>query len=262
MTFDLFNTLLLLAVAVLVLNLRRASFKASAAIAYQQAAQAARHAELLHALAGLREDMEEAESRQMQRNADHLAGVLREVISDLQQRVVAGFEAHLANLTAIAARTAESSAKHRSEQMEAMHHARRVAGQMDQATREFRALLADSATLAQLAGEISASLDLLGPRQEATDSGMAKQLETLQAMAGAVAALRPELEEIGEQLASQIRRAFDAMAQRSAQSASALSKELAETLGKATTGITKQLSGIVPLAQQAKRGAEAARMLR
>lgn len=262
MTFDLSNALLLLAVAALFLNHRRAALKASAAMEYQLAAQSARHAEFQHALATLRDDMEEAEERQMQRNSDQLADVLREVVTDLQRRVVAGFETQLATLTSITERMAESSAKQRTEQMEAMHHARRMAGQMDQATREFSSLLSESATLAKLAGDVRSSLDLLGSRQDTTDSGVAKQLEVLQALAGSVEALRPVLDDIGEQLASQIRRAFDAMTQRSAQSTSALSKELSETLAKTSAGINKQLAGIVPLAQQGKRGVEAPRMVR
>lgn len=230
--------------------------------AESERAHAERHTVLLQALAALHADMAATEERQLQRNQEQLSVALSGIVADFHHRLAAQFEAQLGELTRLARSSQELVHKQRTGQMEAMHHARRLAGQMDQATQEFAALVAESTTLAALAGQVRASLDLLGPRQDAVDGGLAHQVAALQAMAESVAALRDGLDAAAEQLVSQSRRAFDAMAQRSAQNGAALNKELGETLTKATAGISKQLAALSPMVQQAKRGAEPPRMVR
>jgi gas vesicle protein len=151
-----------------------------------------------------------------------------------------------------------------------MHHARRVAERMEQATQDFGKLVADSSTLAALAAGVRESLALLGPRQEAIDSGVAQQAQSLQAMADAITDLRAGFDVATEQLLTQSRRAFDSMGQRAAQSNSALNKELNEALAKAMSGMSKQLNtmssrlttDMAPMAQQLKRVTEQARIAR
>jgi hypothetical protein len=278
------GTALLILLAALAVGHRRIS-RALARIALEQAslryaareeavlkAQAsdARHAALLEMLTALRASVEDAEARQQQRSLEQLSAALAGVIVDFNQRIMAEFDVQLQALSGVAERSQELYRKQRNEQMEAMHHARRVAERMQQATQEFGKLVAVSSTLAALAADVRESLDLLGPRQDAIDSGVAQQAESLQAMAGAIADLRAGFDVATEQLLTQSRRAFDSMGQRAAQSNSALNKELNEALGKAMSGISKQLTAMssrlttdmAPMAQQLKRVSEQSRIAR
>jgi hypothetical protein len=230
----------------------------------------ARHAALLEMLCELRTSVKDAEARQQQRSLDQLSAALAGVIADFNQRIMGEFDAQLRTLSGVADRTQELYRKQRNEQMEAMHHARRVAERMEQATQDFGKLVADSSTLAALAADVRESLALLGPRQEAIDSGVAQQAQSLQAMADAIADLRAGFDVATEQLLTQSRRAFDSMGQRAAQSNSALNKELNEALAKAMSGMSKQLTtmssrlttDMAPMAQQLKRVTEQSRIAR
>jgi hypothetical protein len=278
------GTALLLLLAALAVSHRRTS-RALARIVLEQAslrhaaredavlqAQAsdARHAALLKMLTELRASVADAEVRQQQRSLERLSTALAGVIADFNQRIMGEFDAQLRAFSGMAERSQELYRKQRHEQMEAMHHARRVAERMEQATQEFGKLVADSSTLAALAADVRESLGLLGPRQEAIDSGVAQQAQSVQAMAEVIADLRAGFDVATEQLLTQSRRAFDTMGQRSAQSNSALNKELNEALGKAMSGINKQLTAMssrlttdmAPMAQQLKRVSEQSRIAR
>lgn len=232
------------------------------AAAQQAAASAARHGVLLDGLAGLRSDMAALEERQARRNLEQLSAALAGVISDFQQRIMVQFDAHLQSLSQIVQSSEQLYARQRTEQMEAMHHARRLAERMEQAAQEFGVLVADSSALASLSAAVRQSLDLLEPRQQALYSGIAQQAQSVQAMAEAMADLRAGFDGAAEQLLVQSRRAFDAMGQRAAQNGSALNKELADTLAKAISGMSKQLTAMAPMAQQLKRAAEQPRTAR
>lgn len=193
-----------------------------------------RHAELLEMVGELRDVLALAEERQLRRNLEELSTVLAGVVAD--------FNVQLNALSATAESSQELYRKQRNEQMEAMHHARRLVAQMDQATEQFGRLAAESSVLASLAGEVRDSLALLGPRQDAIDSGIGQQATSVQAMADAICDLRAGFDEAAEQLIAQSRRAFDTMSQRAAQSNNALNKEINEALAKGMSAISKQLT--------------------
>ncbi|MGO4378042.1 hypothetical protein AB4Z19_07215 [Pseudoduganella sp. RAF19] len=208
----------------------------------------------------------QSEERQIQRNMEQLSAALSSVIADFHRQ----FDTQLRMLAGLAESSQDLYRKQRNEQMEAMHHARRIASQVDETTGEFARLLADASALTGLAADIRQSLDLLGPRQQAIDSGMAQQALSMQSMADAISDLRAGFDEASEQLIAQSRRAFDTMGQRVAQNGSALNKELNETLIKAMANLQKQLNSITsrmstdiaPMAQQLKRVSEQSRNLR
>lgn len=228
-------------------------FRERAGAERRESAQAERHAELMQGLQRLQANADAAESRALQRNSEQLADALKDVISDFQHRIVAGFDSQLATLTALAAGTAEQTAKHRNEQMEAMHHARRLADRMDSATRDFGKLVGDNTELLALAGQVRDALSLLGARQDALDGDVRRQAESVQAMESALRELRTGFEQAAENLLQQTRRSLDAMAQRQAQANGTLQKELNDSLTKALAGISKQ---------QAIRAADIGRTMR
>ncbi|MGO4469319.1 hypothetical protein AB4Z11_27560, partial [Pseudoduganella sp. RAF53_2] len=199
-----------------------------------------RHAALLQLLSELRMAVAQSEERQIQRNMEQLSAALSSVIADFHRQ----FDTQLRMLAGLAESSQDLYRKQRNEQMEAMHHARRIASQVDETTGEFARLLADASALTGLAADIRQSLDLLGPRQQAIDSGMAQQALSMQSMADAISDLRAGFDEASEQLIAQSRRAFDTMGQRVAQNGSALNKELNETLIKAMANLQKQLNSI------------------
>lgn len=246
------DVLLLLALAALCVSLRGRLLATCSTAERLDAAQALRHADLLNLLVDLQNRLEAAEQRQLQRNSAQLADALHGVISDFHQRIVAGFETQLANLAALAAGTAEITSRHRKEQMEAMHHARRLADKMDLATSEFGKLLADNSELLALAGQVRDTLSLLGARQDSLDSDILRQAESVEAMGAAMRELRSGFEQAAEHLLLQTRRSLDAMAQRQAQGNGVLQKELNDSLNKAIAGMSKQLSVMAPMTQQAK----------
>lgn len=208
-----------------------------------------RQATLTNMLAELHNAIEAAEARQRQRNLEQLSAALAGVIADFNQRIMVEFDAQLKTLSSMSQSSQELYRILRNEQMEAMHHNRRIAAQMDQSTEEFSKLLADAAKLAALASNVRESLSLLGPRQEAIDGGMQQQAQSVQAMADAISDLRAGFDEACEQLILQSRRAFDAMGQRTAQSNTALNRELGEVLAKGLAGLSKQVSAL-PMTQQ------------
>jgi uncharacterized coiled-coil protein SlyX len=246
----------LILLAAMLLGHVLAGRRSACAAAQQAAASAARHGVLLEGLAGLKSEMAALEERQARRNLEQLSAALAGVISDFQQRIMAQFDAHLQIVSQTAQSSQQLYARQRTEQMEAMHHARRLAERMEQAAQEFGVLVADSSALASLSAAVRQSLDLLEPRQQALDSGIAQQAQSVQAMAEAMTGLRVGFDVAAEQMAAQSRRAFEAMAQRAAQNGSTLNKELADTLAKAMSGVSKQLAAMAPMTQQLKRAAE------
>jgi hypothetical protein len=217
--------------------------------------------EVMGLLANLKIDLEVSEQR-AQRNLVQLSDSLRDAMADFNRRILGGFEQGLDRLAAIAERSGEIANKHRHEQMEAMHHARRTADRMDASAREFGRLMADSSELLGLAAQVRESLSLLGPRQEAIDTDILRQSKSVDSMVEAVEALRVVFNETAETLLAQTRRALDAMAQRQAQGGAALQKDMNDTLGKAMAGLAKQLATAAPLSQQAKRPLDAGRGVR
>jgi hypothetical protein len=215
-------------------------------------------AEVMDLLRHLKIEMEASEQR-AQRNLAELTHALRDAMADFNQRILAGFDEGLGKMAVIAERSSEVAGKHRLEQMEAMHHARRTADRMDASAREFGKLLADSSELLGLAGQVRESLSLLGPRQEAIDSDILRQSKAVDAMVEAVEALRVVFNETAETLLAQTRRALDSMAQRQAQGGAALQKEVNDTMGKAMAGLAKQIAAVAPLSQQAKHASRGVR---
>ncbi len=212
-----------------------------------------RHAEVMQTLASLQHELAESERRQAQRNQQQIADALRDLIADFNDKIMAQFAVHLSHLAALGERHAELAAKHRNEQMEAMHHARRLADRMDSSTDSFGKLVADSGELLALAGQVREALALLGPRQDALDGEILRQAEAVAAMGAALDALRGGFEQAADHLLQQTRRSLDAMAQRQAQGNTALQKELNEALMKAITSINKQLSVAGPAKLQTLR---------
>lgn len=212
----------------------------------------ARHIELRDAIAALGNNLELSEHRQQQRNLEQFTTALHDVIADINQRIVAGFERQLESLAAIANRSAQVADRQRSEQMEAMHHARRLADRMDNAVQDFGRLIADNAEWVALAGQVRETLALMASRQAALDAGMARQAGTVEAMIDAVGDLRTTFEQTVENLLQQVRRSLDALAQRQAQGHAALQKDVSDSVAKAMVSMNKQLSSMGPITQQAR----------
>lgn len=221
----------------------------------QASLQAAQHAELLESLVRFQANADAAEARQVQRNSEQLEKVLRSVISDFQQRFDATLDLQMTRLVELAANTADLTGKHRSDQLEAMHHARRLAARMDGATQDFGKLIADNSDMLAIAGQIRETLTLLGARQDASDSDMLRQAESIDAVVKAVGELRNGFEQAIEMLLQQTRRGLDALAQRQALGNSALQKELNESLSRVVAGMSKQLSAMGPAVPSAMRAA-------
>lgn len=212
-----------------------------------------RQAETMQTLASLRLELAESERRQAQRNQQQIAEALRDLIVDFDDRIMEQFATHLSQLSALSERHVELAAKHRNEQMEAMHHARRLADRIDSSAESFGKLVLDNVELLALAGQVRETLSFLGPRQDALDGEILRQAEAVAGMGTALDALRSGFEQAAENLLQQTRRSLDAMAQRQAQGNTALQKELNEALVKAVTGINKQLSVAGPAKLQTLR---------
>jgi len=212
-----------------------------------------RHAALLDAFAAAEAKMEASESRQLARNVEHLHSVLAVVVSDFRQRLTHQFAAHLEALTTHAANSEDLLRRMREEQMESMHHARRVADKMDNATASFASLMAENSEMLALSGQVRETLSFIGSRQDSLDGGIRQQAESVDALSAAMRELRAEFAQAAENLLLQNRRSLDAMAQRQAQGNTVLQKEISDSLTKAISGVGKQLSGMGPLASQAMR---------
>lgn len=211
-----------------------------------------RHTVLTQALEAIGQRLEASELRQEQRNMEQLAGALREVVGDINQRIVCQLESHLEALASILRSTAQMAEMQRNEQMEAMHHARRIADRTDAATREFGKLVADNVDLLAISGQVRDALSLLSTRQDSLDGDILRQTESLETLYVAVGDLRKGSGQAADELLQYIRRALDAAAQRQTQANTALHKELGDSLGKAIVSMNKQLSSMGPLSQQAK----------
>ncbi|WP_028105150.1 hypothetical protein [Pseudoduganella violaceinigra] len=237
-----FLVLLQLMIAALILNNRRTSLAASLAAEQQRTLQAAQHAEVLQSLMRLQENLEQAQRRLSQRNSEQLAEMLTHAFSGLRNAIADDSATYLTALKALAEDTAELTGKYRNEQMEAMHHARRLADRMDGATQDFGRLIGDNTELLALAGQVRDTLALLGTRQDTLDGDMLRQSESIAAMGSAVEKLRTGFEQASENLLLQMRRALDTMSQRQTQGNSALQKELGDLLAKTVASMNKQLS--------------------
>jgi len=225
------------------------------ALKAQASLQAAQHAELLEALVRFQAKADAADARQMQRNSEQLEEILRSVMTDFQERISTALDVHVTRLAELAANTADLTGKHRSEQMEAMHHARRLADRMDGATHDFGKLIADNSAMLALAGQVRETLALLGTRQDASDSDVLRQSESINTLVKAVHELRDGFEQAIEAISQQTRRGLDALAQRQALGNSTLQKELNESLTKVVAGLSKQFPAMGPAVPTAMRGA-------
>jgi hypothetical protein len=215
--------------------------------------EAMRHTACLGQFAQLSAGLDAAELRQEQRNQEQLQAALAGVKTDFHQCLLVQFDAHLAALVNLSRSSGESLRKQREEQMESMHHARRIADKMDGATKVFGALVAENGELLSLAGQVRAALLLLGTRQDALDSDIRRQAESVEAMGTSVREMRSGFEQTAEHLLLQTRRGLDTIAQRQSQGNSALQKELNDALGKAVAVMAKQISSMAPGLQQSSR---------
>jgi DNA repair exonuclease SbcCD ATPase subunit len=183
--------------------------------------------------------------------------------------------------------------KHRTQQMETMHHERRSADQIQRSVQEFHALLAQSEGLATLAGQVRQALELLGPRQEALAADLVQMTQDLGHTKDSVAALHAQFDGALDEFVLRSRRDLDGVGKRVGQSSSelqqamqraaeqtrahisdiagkqqqqmaAMNRELSEALGKPLAAMSKQLTGVqsklsselAPMAQQIRRAAD------
>lgn len=263
-------------------------------------AQSHAHAERHHALLATSASMAQTLSsfgERLQQQEQHrhaaLMAALDALLADFDQRVNGQFRQHLLTLGDSVSSNSAVLEKHRLQQAEMMHHARREADQMTRTTTEFRALVEQSAALAALCGQVQQALALVGPRQDALDAGIADlRLSAAQASEG-IGALHAQSDAALDQFAAQSKRAVDGVGQRVGQNASelqltlqrsaeqirnqvaelagkhqqqmaAMNKELSDTLAKLLAAMNKQLAGmqsklstdLAPMAQQIRRVAD------
>ena len=185
-------------------------------------------------------------------NPEQLRTALTTVVADFHQRLQIQCDGQLEALTNLARSSEALLRRQRDEQMESMHHARRIADKMDGATGVFGALVSENSELLALAGQVRDALSLLGKRQGALDNDVLRQAESIEKVGAALGELRSGFQHAADDLLLQIRRSLDALAQRQSQGGSAMQKELNDSLNKAVAGISKQLSAIGPMTQQAK----------
>lgn len=234
---------------------------------------------------------------QEQQNRATLMAALSGVIGDFNTRINDQYKAHLAELAQLVSRNASLQDKHRAQQGEMMHHARRSADQMSATLDAFRELVTQSADLARIGEQVTQALALLGPRQQAVEAALATLDEELGLANSGIGQLQAHSNDILEELTQRTRRTLEGLGQRigqqasdvgllvqraaeqnrshatetagkSAQQVAAMNKELGEALNKTLATITKQLaatstrlsSDIGPMAQQIKRVAEQSRL--
>ncbi len=198
-----------------------------------------------------------------QHSLEQLAAALGDVIADFNQRIVAQFNLQLRTLSDMVAVNLDLHDKQRNEQMETMHHTRRLAEQVERGTQAFRELLADSAALAGIGEQLRQGLEIVGPRQEGLETAAQRQELALQQSAETLAQLRQQLGDFEAQLAAQNKRALDQSGARALQNG-ALQKEMSDNLNKSLAALGKQLGGVqakfsadlAPVAQQLRRIAE------
>jgi hypothetical protein len=232
-------------------------------------------------------------AEQQQQNHATLTAALHDVIDDFHQRINGQFRQHLSVLQAFVADTGALLEKHRTQQMETMHHERRSADQIQRSVQEFHALLAQSEGLATLAGQVRQALELLGPRQEALAADLVQMTQDLGHTKDSVAALHAQFDGALDEFVLRSRRDLDGVGKRVGQSSSelqqamqraaeqtrthisdiagkqqqqmaAMNRELSEALGKPLAAMSKQLTGVqsklsselAPMAQQIRRAAD------
>jgi DNA anti-recombination protein RmuC len=242
---------------------------------------------------GLRQSLGRFAAEQQQQNHATLSAALRDVIDDFHQRINGQFRQHLTALQAFVADTGTLLEKHRTQQMETMHHERRSADQISRSVQEFHALLAQSEGLATSAAQVREALELLGPRQEALAAGVVQLTHDLARANDGVAGLHAQLDEALDEFVLRSRHHLDGVGKRVGQSTSelqqalqraaeqtraqisdiagkhqqqmtAMNKELSEALGKPLAAMGKQLTGmqsklstdLAPMAQQIRRAAD------
>jgi hypothetical protein len=237
-----------------------------AAVEAHDARQAELNAALLDSQAELRTSLLANAEQQQRQNLVRLEAAFSGIVDDFNGRIVSQFDVQLRALSDMVDRNLILHDKQRIEQMETMHHTRRLVEQIDGATTAFRELVADGAAVASIGTQVQEALDMLGPRQQALDAAIDDQHAALRQAADTIAALRDQLREHCEKLDARSRRALDANAGRTSQ-ANALYKELNDNLGKSMAAVTKQLTAIssrlatdvTPMAQQLRRVAELAK---
>ena len=288
------------------------------ALGDQQAAAAAANAqlasqlrELQHAVAGQAACFDQLQTsdaqardafavfaiEQRQQNHATLVAALSGVIADFNTRINEQFKAHLAELAQLVGHNASLQDKHRAQQGEMMHHARRSADQISATLEAFRDLVAQTADLARIGEQVAQALALLGPRQQAIEAALATHGEELGLANSGIGQLQARSNDILDELTERTRRTLEGLGQRigqqavdlnqamqraaeqnrshvtdtagkSGQQVAAMNKELGEALNKTLAAITKQLaaastrlsSDIGPMAQQIKRVAEQSRL--
>lgn len=234
---------------------------------------------------------------QEQQNRATLMAALGGVIADFNTSINDQFKAHLAELAQLVAHNASLQDKHRAQQGEMMHHARRTADQMSASLEAFRELVAQGAEVARIGDQVAQALELLGPRQQAIEAALAAHGEELGLANSGIGQLQAHGTEILDELTQRIRRTLEGLGQRIGQQANdisqsvqraaeqnrshatdtagksqqqiaAMNKELGDALNKSLAAITKQLaatstrlsSDIGPMAQQIKRVADQSRL--
>jgi hypothetical protein len=225
--------------------------------------QAELNTSLLDSQANLRTSLLTIAEQHQQQNLGRLEAAFSGIVHDFNERIVGQFEVQLRALSDMVDRNLVLHDKQRIEQMETMHHTRRLVEQIDGATGAFRELVADSTAVASIGAHVREALDVLGPRQEAIDAAIQDQHSALRQAADTLAALREQLREHYEKLDARSKRALDSNAGRTSQ-ANALYKELNDNLGKSMAAVTRQLTAIssrlatdvTPMAQQLRRVAD------
>ncbi|MBJ7313469.1 hypothetical protein ACFOLJ_23750 [Rugamonas sp. CCM 8940] len=225
--------------------------------------QHAFNAAQLAAADALRADFLALGEQLSQHSLEQLAAALGEVIADFNQRIVAQFNLQLRTLSDMVAVNLDLHDKQRNEQMETMHHTRRLAEQVERGTQAFRELLADSTALAGIGAQLRQGLEIIGPRQEGLETAAQRQELALQQSAEALAQLRQQLSDFESQLAAQGKRALDQSGARAVQNG-ALQKEMNDNLNKSLAALGKQLATVqtklsadmAPIGEQLRRVAE------
>ncbi|MES2317751.1 MAG: hypothetical protein V4631_09680 [Pseudomonadota bacterium] len=234
---------------------------------------------------------------QEQQNRATLMAALSGVIADFNTRINGQFGEHLVQLAEVVASNVALQDKHRAQQGEMMHHARRSADQMSLATQSFRELVASSSALAAMGTQLAQALELLDPRQGATDAALAAMALDLGTHSDSLARLHARSDADIDEVSLRTRKAIDGLGQRlgqqvndiglalqrqseqtrsqigdagckGQQQAAALNKELGDALDKAAASLTKQLAAVSvklagelgPMALQIRRVAEQAKI--
>lgn len=259
----------------------------------------ARLADRTTAASDLRDALALFAVEQERQNRSSLIAALSGVIADFQTQINSQFRAHLLQLHESVANNVALQDRHRAQQAEMMHHARRNADQMSLASQSFADLVSQSVALAGIGEQLRQSLDLLGPRQDQLTAGLNGIDGRVADACTVLADVHRESDALADTLAQRNKQAIDALGQRVSQHANelsqlvqrtaeqsrslaaeaagkgqqqvaALNKELSDALNKLSGSIGKQLNGfssklsndLAPMAQQVRRVAEQSKALR